>query len=138
MIEATNHELKEYFKDSKIVMGNHQNPKKYSEIFHEFMHPIIDEVIHDEKLLLKMLEWGQMVWNKAVAEDFPDNPRSIDIETFFPLFVSTFPDKSLITEFITRKKDLFNKNAFFIVKQASLLSADGKLAISVVVLDIEQ
>ena len=137
MIETTNHELKEYFNDSNIVLGNHQNPKKYSEIFHEFMDPIIDEVIHDKKSLIKMLDWGQLVWNKAVAEDFPDNPKSKDIETLFPLFIGTFSDKSLISKFIMRKKELFGKKNFFIVKQTSLLEADGRLAISVAVYDLD-
>ena len=137
MIETTNHELKEYFSGSNIVMGNHQNPRKYSEIFHEFMHPIINEVIHDKKSLTEMLNWGQIVWNKAVAEDFPDNPKSKDIETLFPLFAGTFSDKSLISEFILRKKELFGQNNFFIVKQTSLLEADGRLAISLAVYDLD-
>ena len=138
MIKTTNHELKEYFNDSNIVLGNHQNPKKYSEIFHEFMYPLLNEVIHDKKSFKKMLDWGQLVWNKAVAEDFPDNPKSKDIETLFPLFTGTFSDKSLISEFITRKKELFGEKNFFIVKQTSLLEADGRLAISVAVYDLDE
>jgi hypothetical protein len=138
MIETTNLELKEYFNDSNVVMGNHQNPKKYSEIFHEFMHPIINEVIHDKKSLIKMLDWGQLVWNKAVAEDFPDNPKSKDIKTLFSLFIATFSDKSLVLEYIMRKKELFSKKNFFIVKQTSLLEADGRLAISVAVYDLDE
>ena len=138
MIETTKLELKEYFKNANVVMGNHQNPKKYSEIFHEFMHPIIDEVIHDENSLMKMLDWRQLVWNKAVAEDFPDHPKSKDIEALFPLFVGTFSDKSLISEFIMRKKEFFSKKNFFIVKQTALLEADGRLAISVAVFDIDE
>ena len=138
MIETTNSELKENFNDDNIKMGNHQKSVKYSEIFHEFMQPVIEEVIQDEKSLKKMLDWGQFVWNKAVAEDFPDNPKSKDIETLFPLFVGTFSDKSLISEFILRKKELFSKKNFFIVKQTSLLAADGRLAISVAVLDLEE
>lgn len=137
MIETTNHELKEFFRGSNVEMGNHKNPKKYSEIFHEFMHPIINEVIHDEKSLKKMLDWGQYLWNKAVAEDFPDNPKSKDILTLFPLFVATFKDKSLISEFIMRKKEFFGEKNFFIVKQTSLLETDGRLAISVAVYDLD-
>ncbi len=138
MIEKTNLELIAFFKGSKIVMGNQRNPKKYSEIFHEFMQPIIDEVIHDRELLTKMLDWGQLIWNKAVAEDFPDNPKSKDIENIFPLFKSTFPDHDLISEFITRKKEFFSKQDFFIVKQTSLLDTGGRLAISLAVLEVEE
>jgi len=138
MIEATNHELKENLKEANVVLDNHNNPKKYSEIFHEFMHPIIDEVIHDKESLIKMLNWGQLVWNKAVAEDFPDNPESKHIETIFPLFVGTSSDKSLITEFIARKKELFSGKNFFIVEQTSLLEEDGRLAISVAVYDLNE
>ena len=138
MIETTNYELRESFNNSNVVMGSHQNPRKYSEIFYEFMHPIIDEVIDDENSLMKMLDWGQLVWNKAVAEDFPDNSKSKDIETIFPLFISTSSDKSLISEYIMRKKELFGGQNFFIVKQTSLLEADGRLAISVAVYDLDE
>ncbi len=113
MIRKTNAELQEYFKDSKTILGNHRNLRKNSEIFHEFMQPIIEEAINNKESLKKILDWGQLVWNKAVAEDFPDNSKSKDIETLFPLFKVTCQDKSLISEFITRKKELFSKENFF-------------------------
>ena len=138
MIQSTNQELQDFFKGSKTVLGNHRKSRKYSEIFHEFMQPIIEEVIQDKKSLTKILDWGQLVWNKAVAEDFPCNSKSKDIETLFPLFKATFQDKSLISEFITRKKEMFSKENFFIVKQTSLLDTEGRLAISVAVLEVEE
>jgi hypothetical protein len=137
MVETTNHELKEYFHDANLVFGNQQKRWKYSEIFHDFMHPIINEVIHDKKSLIIMLDWGQFVWNKAVAEDFPDNPKSKLIETQFPLFIGKHPDKILFSEFIMRKKEFFGDKNFFIVKQTSLLEVKGRLAISVAVHDLD-
>ena len=138
LTRKTNAELQEFFKDSKTILENHQNLRKYSEIFHEFMQPIIVETINNKESLKKILNWGQLVWNKAVAEDFPNNSKSKDIETLFPLFKATYQDKSLISEFITRKKKLFNKENFFIVKQASFLDTGGRLAISVAVLEVEE
>ena len=137
MLEKTNLELKQHFNDSNIELRNHKNPRKYSEIFHEFMQPIIDEVIDDEISLKKMLDWGQIVWNKAVGEEFPDNPKSKDIERVFPLFAGTFSDNSLISEYILRKKELFSQDNFFIVRQISHLEPGGLLAISVAVLDLD-
>ncbi|MGM0650510.1 MAG: hypothetical protein ACQES1_08410 [Bacteroidota bacterium] len=87
-----------------------------------------------KKILTKMLDWGQIVWNKAVAEDFPENPKSKDIEAVFPLFMGTFVDKSLVSDLIKRKKACFNKEDFFIVKQTLHLGTDGRLTISVSVL----
>ena len=79
-----------------------------------------------------------MVWNKAVADDFPNNTRSKDIEILFPLFKATFQDKSLISEFLGRKKEMFSEDNFFIVKQTSLLDANGRLSISIAVLPVEE
>ena len=138
MIRKTNEELQNFFKGSKTVLENHRKPRKYSEIFHDFMKPVINEVIDDEKLLTKILAWGQLVWNKAVAEDFPNNSKSKDIEIIFLLFKATFHDKTLISEFLCRKKELFSNENFFIVKQTSLLDTKGRLAISVAALEVDE
>ncbi len=137
LTKITNHKLRKSFNGSGIVFKDHQNPKKYSEIFHEYMGPEINELIDDEVFLKEVLNFGQLIWNKAVAEDFPDHSKSKDIETIFPLYKATFPDKPLISEFLNRKKKLFGDDNFFIVKQTSLISPDGRLAISVAVEQLE-
>ena len=81
MVKITDQELRNSFIDSKIVLQNHQNPMKYSEIFHNYMEPAINEALDDEQLLKKILDWGQLIWNKAVADDFPNHPKSKDIKT---------------------------------------------------------
>lgn len=121
----------------EIKKEKHKNPMKYSEIFHNFMYPLINEVKQDEDKLKSMLDWGQFIWNKAVAEDFPDNSNSEDIETLFPLFFETSSNKSLVSEYLQRKKKLFSQKNFFIVEQTLLLDADGGLVISVSVLDLD-
>ena len=112
---------------------NHRNKKKYSEIFHEYMAPIINEIIDDEAGLKKMLDWGQFIWNKGVAENFPDYSKSKALEALFPLFFASSFDQPFVMEFLNRKRELFNDDNFFIVRQTSLLNSDGSLAISVVV-----
>lgn len=57
LIEATNLELKKYFSDSNIVLSNHQNPKKYSEIFHDFIKlPDSEKMIISTKTLKQLFE----------------------------------------------------------------------------------
>jgi hypothetical protein len=138
MIEATDQELKSRLNDPNIKLESHQNAWKYSEVFHEFMNPMINEVIDDENLLNQVLDWGQLVWNMAVALDFPDNPKSKNIESLFALFIGTHSDKLLISQLLNRKKELFGNYHFFIVQQTSLLEEDGRLAISVAVQDLDE
>jgi hypothetical protein len=102
------------------------------------MNPMINEVIDDENLLNQVLDWGQLVWNMAVALDFPDNPKSKNIESLFVLFIGTHSDKLLISQLLNRKKELFGNYHFFIVQQTSLLEEDGRLAISVAVQDLDE
>jgi hypothetical protein len=138
ILEITNSELQSFFKDSKTVLEINKQPRKYSEIFHEFMKPAIIEVFDDEKSLKKILDWGEFVWNKAVADKFPNNTKSKDIEILFPLFKNTTNDPTLIAEFLDRKRNLFYGDNFFIVKQTSLLDTTGRLSISIAVLPIEE
>lgn len=137
ILDITNKELQSYFKDSKTVLKINKQPRKYSEIFHEFMEPAINKVLDDEKSLKKILDWGQYLWNKAVAEKFPKNTESKDIEILFPIFINTFHDPKLITEFLKRKSNLFHEDDFFIVEQTSLLDTNGRLSNSIAVLPIE-
>lgn len=138
MVKITDQELRNSFIGSKIVLQNHQNPMKYSEIFHNYMEPAINEALDDEQLLKKILDWGQLIWNKAVADDFPNHTISKDIKTLFPLFQSTFHDQAFISKFLNRKKKIFGGESFYIVKQTSLLDTNGKLSVSVAVLPIEK
>lgn len=137
MIESTNQEIRDFFKGSKAVLKNHQNPVKYSEIFHDFMQPAIYEVLDDEEILKRTLNWGQLVWNKVVAENFPNNEKSKHIEAIFPLFKNTFFDQTLLETFLKRKKEIFGDKNFFIAKQSSLLDTNGRLSISVAALPVE-
>jgi len=137
LIGITDQELKNYFKDSKANLKSHNNPRKYSEIFHEFMSPAINVLIDDEIGLKKIFDWGQIIWNKGVAEDFPNDPKSKDLELLFPLFKGVYADKSLIDDFLKRKRELFGNENFFIVKQTSHLGDGGRLGISVAVYVIE-
>jgi len=136
MIATTHKELIARFKGSNVIFENHKNPKKYSQIFHEFMEPAIKEILDDENGLKNILDWGQLVWNKAIAEDFPENSKSRDIEKIFPFFRASFFDQTLISHFINRKKELFSKDSFFI-EQTSLLDSDGRLCISIAVSKVE-
>lgn len=133
MVEITNQELRNEFKTSKVVLESHNNDKKYSEIFHAYMSEAINELIDDENGLKIILNFGQMIWNKGVAENFPNHPKSKDMEAIFPKYKAQFSDHSLIDYFLIRKRVLFCNENFFIVKQTSLLGSNGRLAISVVV-----
>ena len=137
LIGITDQELKNYFKDSKAKLENHNNPRKYSEIFHEFMSPAINLLLDDEIALKEILDWGLIIWNKGVSEDFPNDPKSKDLELLFPLFKGAYSDKSLIDDFLKRKRELFGNENFFIVKQTSHLGDGGRLAISLAVYVIE-
>ncbi len=137
MVNTTNKELKNSFKDSKVVLKSHQNPRKYSQIFHEFMEQAINEVIHDEELLKKTLDLGQIVWNTAIAEAFPEHQNSKTINVLAPLLKLAGYDQEFISEFLKRKRKLFGGDNFFIVKQTMLLDPDGRLSISVSVLPVE-
>lgn len=137
MIKITMDNLNKSFEGSNAVLEPSKGTRKYSEIFHDFMAPYIEETIDDKKLLNDVFNWGQIIWNFAVAQVFPNHPKSSNIQTLFPVFWATFSDKEFLTDFINRKRALFGKDAFFIIKQSSLLDSGGRLAISVVVDQIE-
>lgn len=136
LVAITDHELKNSLKDSNAILEIHNKPIKYSEIFHDFMSIAIDELIDDEKSLKPILDWGQMIWNKGVAENFPNDPKCKVIESIFPIFEATCSDKSLLAKFLNREKQLFNDENFLIIKQTSQLGVNGCLAISVAVYEI--
>lgn len=136
LVAITDQELKNSLKDSKAILKTHNKPIKYSEIFHDFMSIAIEELIDDEKSLKPILDWGQMIWNKGVAENFPNDPNCKVVESIFPIFEATYSDKSLIAEFLNRKRELFSDENFLIIKQTSQLGLNGRLAISVAAYEI--
>ncbi len=138
MIQQTSQELRKSFKGKNVHLQDNQNPKKYSEIFSEFLEPAINEVIDNEHQVKAILNWGQFLWNKAVADDFPNHKFSKDIKRLFPFFKLTFRDKDLISVFLNRKREMFVNENFFIVKHTSLLENNGRLCISVAVLSIDE
>ena len=115
---------------------NHQNPKKYSEIFFKFAAPLTEGIMHDKEESTSMLNLGQAIWNKAVADDFPEHPNSKKISMLFPLAKAGY-DKELISKFTERKQQLFGNDNFFIVKQNLHVNAEGNLIINVSALDVE-
>lgn len=137
LVKITNQELTGFFKGSRVKLDNPHKPKKYSKIFHEFLAPAIDEVIDDEEQLKEVLDCGQAIWNRVVSENFPDHPKSINFGVMFTLLKSMFRNKELIEELFARKDEMFADENFFIVKQTALLHSDGRLAISVAVLPVE-
>lgn len=138
MLEITNRKLRESFKGENVILESHDNLKTYSQIFHEFMQPAIEKVIFNEKLLNSKLIQGQIVWNKAVAEAFPDHERSRSYELIFPIMKNSIQDKSFITLFLNRKKRLFANENYFIMHLNSFSDGKGALSISVAVLPVEK
>ncbi len=137
LVAITDLELKNSLKDSTAILETHNKPIKYSEIFHDFMSIAIEELIDDEKSLKQVLDWGQMIWNKGVAANFPNDQYCKAIESIFPIFEATFHDKPLVAKFLNRKKEFFSNENFLIVKQTSHLGTNGSLAISVAAYEIK-
>jgi hypothetical protein len=131
LVAITDRELRGLLKNSNAVLATHHNARKYSEIMHDFLGPAINEVIDDEKAIKFLLNFGTFIWNKAVAEECPDHPKSKDMEAAFPRFRANFEDQSLINEFLDRKKKLFGNEYFFVVTYTYCLGSGGSLAISV-------
>lgn len=77
-----------------------------------------------------------MIWNKGVAENFPNDPKCKVVESIFPIFEAIYSDKSFIAEFLNRKRELFSDENFLIIKQTSKLGLNGTLAISVAAYEI--
>lgn len=137
MIKTTMDNLRKDFNQSKVMLKPTQGMTKYSEIFHNYMAPAIEETIDDEESLNEVLNWGQIIWNYVVAMEFPNHPKSKNILALFPFLKLTIVDDDFISDFINRKREMFGADLFFIIQQESLLSSGGRLAISVVVEQIE-
>lgn len=135
--DIDNHIVKDFFSDIKIIQEKRHIPKKYSEIFYEFIKPAIENFINEEMPLKRMLDWGQTIWNKGVAEDFPNHPHCKRIELFFPFFVITSLNQPLVSLLLARKREVFSGEKFFIAENSALLSQDGKMVITVSVEPIE-
>lgn len=133
MIKITMDNLRKDFDQSKVILEPNKGKRKYSEIFHNYMAPVIEETIDDEESLNEVLNWGQIIWNYAVAMEFPNHPKSKNILALFPFLKLIIVDDDFISDFINRKREMFGADLFFIIQQESLLSSGGRLAISVVV-----
>ncbi|MCF8371445.1 MAG: hypothetical protein K9H64_07475 [Bacteroidales bacterium] len=132
MIEHTTRKLEDSFRDKNVELRQHQNPVKFSEIFHAYMGPFIEEVIDDETLLANTLNFGQLMWNIEVVNKFPEHPLSRRLMAMLPNFKGENGDPELEAIFQIRKKERFGDDDFFIMKHSYLLEDDVKLAISVV------
>lgn len=110
--------------------------RKYSEIFMTFIKPRIDQAkaIGDVN---SILEWGRIVWNKAVTESYPNHGQSKAAGLGYFLF-STFNEEPLINEYMLRKHQLFEKDAFLIDSFETIFDERGIMSISMAVLPIEQ
>jgi len=124
---------------NNIVKKVEKQPKqrKYSEIFVEFMKPYTLN-IDSEVELDKTYKFGQIMWNKAVSEAFPENLTSIELENIYYLFLTTFDDKNLISEFLERKNKFFKDYNFFILKLNITLLYYGNSKVDIGVLLLEK
>ncbi|SEH05369.1 Uncharacterised protein [Candidatus Venteria ishoeyi] len=101
------------------------------------MEPFIEIVMDNERLLKNTLHYGQLMWNKGVAENFPNHAKSKDIEDMFPKFMTEQKNPDLAMIFLTRKRERFNNENFFIIKIASNIKENVSLSISVVAVPAE-
>ena len=97
------------------------------------MEPFIDIVRDNETLLHNTMNYGQFMWNKAIAEKFPDHAKSKDIEKIFPDFMQKQKNPDLVMIFLTRKRERFAEHNFFIVKHTASLDNETNISLSVVV-----
>lgn len=132
MVEKTTRELEKSFEERDIELRHHNNPVKFSEIFHAYMGPFIEEVIDDEGLLASTLNYGQLMWNVEVAKKFPDHPLSKRLMAMLTNFKGGNDDPELEAIFQIRKKERYDKENFFIMNHTYLLEDEVRLAISVV------
>lgn len=138
MVDITNEELKNSLKGSKAVLKSHNKPKKYSQTFHEYMESAINDTIHDEKSVKDVLNWSVFIWNYVVAKAFPNDTKSKDLITLYPLFKSTLKDQKFLSYHLERKIRYFGEDNFLIIKHTFLLDDEGRLSLSVAVLPMDE
>ncbi|MEI6948868.1 hypothetical protein V9K67_16900 [Paraflavisolibacter sp. H34] len=109
---------------------------KFSDVLASFIYPVLDPQDDIDDVRAKMT-WGVMIWNKAMADTFPDHPISAQIAEQFPLFQLMVPDEDLLTAFLERKKREFAHENFFIMEHKTLPGhTRGDFSISVSVLPV--
>lgn len=123
--------------DDKIVLRKHEGNRSYSKTFIDFINPLIRNDILDGEKTKSHLDWGLMVWNKAVAESYPNHTVSKNLEEFYPVFYGLNKKKSMINEFLLRKHTLFENDSFFIYKFTLHWDDNNNMAISVAAIPIE-
>jgi len=128
---------KAFFNNTNAILEEIHHQKKYSEIFYEFMKPAIEGFIDEEMSLKRMLDLGQTIWNKGVAEDFPDHPNCSQIEIWFSSFFILNRDNRIFPLLLDRKRELFGGEKFFIAEQSALLNEDGNMVITVSIEPVE-
>ena len=136
LIEITNNRLTASISGDNIIARKNEGSRSFSKTFIDFMNPLIKNDILDENKTKAHLTWGLMVWNKAVAESYPDNGTSKIIEVIYPMFFG-INKRPLISEYLLRKHTLFKSDAFFINSFEVHWDDNGNMAISVAALQIE-
>ena len=97
------------------------------------MQPFLEVVKDNEKLLNNTLDYGQFLWNKAVAESFPNHPKSKKLERVYSQFFDKQKNPELAEIFLTRKRERFAEHSFFIVKHISSSDKENGFSMQVVV-----
>jgi len=136
LIKISDEKLSKTFENSNFILRKNESNRKFSQIFLDFLKPLIAEYTGNEGSIKNILTWGVMVWNKAVAETFPDHSHSKNIEAIYPLFYAV-NNRKVINEYVLRKKVLFKEEAFFVMSYESHWDNKGNMSMSIAVLQIE-
>lgn len=137
LVEITNNKLTSSIVGDSITLLKNEGSRSFSKTFIDFINPLIANDISEEHKTKAHLTWGLMVWNKAVAESYPNHKTSKNVEEFFPLFFA-LNKKPLVNEYLLRKHKLFKNDAFFIYDYKVHWDDKGNMGISVAVLQIEK
>ena len=136
LIEITNNKLLSSIGSNDKILLKNEDGWSFSKTFMDFVDPLIANDILNENKTKAHLTWGLMVWNKAVAEKYPNHRTSKNVEEVFPVYMA-LSKKYLINEYLLRKKMLFGNDAFFIHSFEVHWDDNGNMAISVVAIQIE-
>ena len=136
LIEITNNKLSTSIGDGNKILLKNESSRSFSKTFIDFINPLIENDILDKEKTKAHLTWGLMVWNKAVAESYPDHRTSKNVEEVFYVYMA-LNKKSLINEFLLRKQTLFGNDTFFIHSFETHWDDKGNMAISVAAIKIE-
>jgi hypothetical protein len=139
LMKASVKKLMRALNSPKMISIEYDKPKKYSETLYEFIKPAIYEFSKDNESLIKILHWGKIVWNKAVAEKFPNDPRSIEFDENLIGFNLLFYRNNLFAEYLKRKKELFDDEDYFIkMLSTELLESTREIKINVEVSHVRE